>query len=67
MSLKRLTSKFIVPLLKKNELYSYVTTFEKQVLQHINMIISLLGIDVRARGAFSIVIEKKMRVSVVLM
>lgn len=47
--------------------FIHVTTFEKQVLQHINMIISLFGIDVTARGAFSIVIEKKMRVSVVLM
>lgn len=59
MSLKRLTSKFIVPLLKKTLNFIHVTTFEKQVLEHINMIISFVGIDVRARGAFSIVIEKK--------
>lgn len=67
MSLKRLTSKFIVPLLKKKINFIVVTTFEKQLLQHIKMIIIFVGIDVRARGAFSIVIEKKMRVSVVLM
>lgn len=67
MSLKRLTSKFIFSIVEKKKNFIHVTTFEKQVLQHINMIISLFGIDVRARGAFSIVIEKKMRVSVVLM
>lgn len=59
MSLKRLTSKFIVPLLKKKVHFIHVATFEKQVLQHIKMIISFVGIDVRARGALSIVIEKK--------
>lgn len=67
MSLKRLTSKFIIPLLKKKENFIHVTTFEKQFLQHIKMIISFVGIDVRARGAFSIVIEKNVGVSVVLM
>lgn len=44
-----------------------VTTFEKQLLQHIKMIIFFVGIDVRARGAFFILIVKNMGVSVELM